>query len=92
MVLGSRGEAHPLAPHVLLPAPPGLQRDVMSAPGQLAAQRDDGKRVPRIAERTEQDPPVAQEASSAISRSCSSRSPFVNASGLTPSVPTPASR
>jgi hypothetical protein len=66
----------------------------VAAAAELAAERNERERVSGIAERAEQQPlaGAAQEASSAISRSCSSRSPFVNASGLTPSVPTPASR
>ena len=94
VVLGRGGEAHPLALDVLLPALPGLQRHRVAAGGELAAERDHRERVPGVAEGAEQDPrgAVTQAASSAMSRSCSSRSAFVNASGLTPSVPTPASR
>ena len=55
VVLGRRREAHPLVLDVLLPAPPGLQRDVVPAAGQLAAQCDDREGVARIAEGVEQD-------------------------------------
>ena len=102
-VLGGGGEVQPLGFDVLLPAPPGLQRDVVSAGGERAPEGDHGKGVPGVAEGAEQHRgrggPAAllttgsrQAASSASSRSCCRRSGAVKAVGVTPSVPTPASR
>ena len=93
VVLGRGGEGHPLGLDVLAPARPGLQRHVVAAAGERAAERDRRKRVARVAEGAEQEPQaLAQAASSATRRSCCRRSSFVNATGLMPSVPTPASR
>ena len=58
VVLRRRREGHPLALDVLLPAPPGLQRDRMPAARELAAERDHREGVPGVAEGPEQDPPA----------------------------------
>ena len=100
LVLGRGRERHPLALDVALPAPPGLQRDLVTARHERAAERDHRKSVAGVAEGAQQDPAAgghawprgAQAASSASRRICSRRSSRPNAVGVIPSVPTPASR
>ena len=101
LVLRRGGEANALRLDGLAPASPGLERDLMTARDERTAQRDHGEGVTRVAEGAQQHPArgcrcghrrLAQAASSASIRSCSRRSCAVNAVGVTPRVPTPASR
>ena len=89
--LGRGREAQPLALGVRRPARPRLQQHVVAAGAQRAAEGQEREGVPGVAERAEEDPQAASR-HSATRRSCVSRSSFVKASGVTPSVPTPASR
>uniref|UniRef100_A0A6J6A0P8 Unannotated protein n=1 Tax=freshwater metagenome TaxID=449393 RepID=A0A6J6A0P8_9ZZZZ len=92
-VLGCRREANPLSAHERLPGLRGLQCHFVATFAQRAAKRDHREGVARVAKGAEQQlHPVQSAASSAISRSWVIRSSRVNATGLTPSVPTPASR
>jgi hypothetical protein len=63
----------------------------VSAGGQLAAERDGGEGVARVAEGGEEDPALGQ-ASSASSRIIFTRASCSNATGVVISVSTPASR
>ncbi len=56
LILGRRGEADALGLDVGAPACPRLQRHVVSARHERAAERDHRKRVPGIAEGAEQHP------------------------------------
>ena len=56
VVLRRRLEAHSRGAHVVLPARPGLQHHLVPARGKRPAQRDERKRVPRVAEGAQQQP------------------------------------
>lgn len=67
----------------------------MTAPGQLASERDRGERVPRVAEGGEQEPAglrACAQSSPATVRIMSERPCAVHPIGVIISVPTPASR
>ena len=66
----------------------------MAAGGELAAQADDRKGVPRVSEGPEEEATAASLAQSipASSRTIRLRSSASNAMGVTINVPTPASR
>ena len=81
------------------PAGPGLQADLVPAPGKLPAERDRRECVARISERGQQDaqelrPAAARtaQAASTSARIIAERPSAVAAIGVTISVPTPASR
>ncbi len=105
LVLGRGGEGHALGLDVRLPAPPGLQRDVVPARGERAAERDHREGVTRVAEGAQQD--AHRRTGGRVQRLPGGRGSAgelgeqpqllealgaVNAVGVTPSVPTPASR
>src|SRR5205085_1723697 len=70
VVLRRGREGHALRLGRRLPALPRLERDLMPASDQLAAQRDDRERMPRVAERAEEKARyAASSASWAIWRS-----------------------
>ena len=56
VVLGRRLEGHPGGVHVGFPARPRLQHHLVPARHELAAQRDEGERVPGVAEGAQQEP------------------------------------
>ncbi len=57
LVLRRGSEVEPLGLDVLLPAPPGLKRHVVSAGGERAPEGDHREGVPGVAEGAEQHPP-----------------------------------
>jgi hypothetical protein len=77
---------------VRLPAPPGLQHHVVPLRGERAAEGDRRECVAGVAEGAEEQAQAGQPLSSATRRNCSMRSSFDPATGVIPSVPTPASR
>ncbi len=114
LVLGGGREADALGLDVLLPALPGLQRDVVPARDERAPERDHREGVAGVAEGAEQH---AQSRGRGVAGACGRaracgvaqaarlrrrarqagaaarrRSAAVKAVGVTPSVPTPASR
>ncbi len=93
LVLGCGREGDALGFDLCLPARPRLQRDGVPSCRERAPERDHRKRVAGVAEGAQQDLHAAYAAASSASRrSCCRRSGAVNAVGVTPSVPTPASR
>ena len=88
----------PSALDVVAPAPPGLQHDLVAALAQRLAERDDREGVAGVAEGAEEDPHGA--ARRRLRGGQLGHEPQLleavglrlNASGVTPSVPTPASR
>src|SRR5437588_1277930 len=105
-VFGGGDESHSGGLHVVAPARPGLEYDVVTPSDQPRPEREHRESVAWVSERAEEQtkrPRAAlrairrlaraqPSASSATARSCATRSSVVNAIGAIISVPTPASR